>query len=339
MVSESGGKNPREGFRYQDYVAACFFITNIGSTHSSDNSPAELHIEQEDADFSYFIRDSDREIGHYFEVKHKESGELKWSTYKNNVLTEFSKIYKADERATDVDSFHTVVNTTFARRINDLLEDAEKLRVGEYNTLGLWNRREREYKSTLKSELPFDDPNELLSLIRFLVGHSFSEEFLDNKLEEFLEKCNPRSPRRSKRIVLQEINDISSGVISRSDLEDEIEHKLEPVQSSSSSSNIDSEELWSNLQRIRSELPQENRRDIYDEARIHAKELSNQIDSDDPITDERVETETSGVVSSSESLLDISKDMTEKEHTLSKHLDSLLELTEAQFGSTEGEKQ
>lgn len=253
MAEESGGAPPRRGFNFQDYAAAYFFISDEPMFRTSQ--PLELHIEQDDSDFSYFIRNSDNEVAHYFEVKEKQEGELKWSEFKSGILPEFVSIMENSPRYSDSNCFHTVVNTAFARNIGKLHDDGKKLRDGQQGWPALATRRERRY-DTIRSATNLEDDEECFyKLIWGLFGHAISKSELDSRLENYLRDCAPRKHRMAKQVILNEIHETDTGVIRRDELEDKIGISLKPLEVSTRGDETELQHLRNEVEKISQSYP------------------------------------------------------------------------------------
>jgi len=329
MSQESGGAAPRRGFTYQDYAAAYFFVSDEPTFRSEH--PLELHIEQDDSDFVYFIRNSDGEIAHYFEVKEKQKGELKWNKFKNDILTEFTSIIKDSPRHFDTGVFHTVVNTAFARKIANLHDDAKSLRHGQNSWPALSTRRERRY-DTIRNAVGLEDQESIFyDLIWGLFGHAISKSELDSRLENYLRDCSPRKHRKAKQIILNQIHEMDTGIIRRDELEKKIGFDLVPHNDSTSSTSADLSELQDNVESIsdRYSTQSEQISDVASDkatAQGYAERLSENADS---VDDSVVETHATQLEEIFEERIELEKRKSELDHSISRITSSLIDLDDS----------
>lgn len=248
MSTESGGAAPRRGFDFQDYAAAYFFISDE-PTFRIDR-PLELHIEEDDTDFSYIIRNTDNEVAHHFEAKEKQNGELKWSKFKNSILPEFASVMAEYPRYSDVSCFHTVTNTAFASKIADLHNDGKSLRSGSETWPILSTRNSRIYNIVGNATGLSDDENALYKLLWGLHGHAISKSEIDTRLTNYLRDCTPRKHRMAKRVILNEIHETDSGILNIDDFEAKIGATLKPVEDTTRGDTTDPVRLRENIEEI-----------------------------------------------------------------------------------------
>lgn len=334
MSEESGGGAPRRGFNFQDYAAAYFFVSDEPTFRAAQ--PLELHIEQDGSDFSYFIRNSDNEIAHYFEVKEKQEGELKWSKFKNSILPEFASIMEDSPRFSDTTIFHTVVNTAFARKIGNLHDDAEKLRQGQLSWPGLSTRRERRY-DTIRSATDLEDDEEgFYRLIWGLFGHAISESELDSRLESYLRSCAPRKHRMAKQVILNEIHETDTGIIRRDELEEEIGFTLKPLDDSTSGDTTEPQHLRGEVENISQSYPSKEDRTselVADKSSTqeYVEWLSEEAGADESV----VETHGTHLEEAFEERIEIERRKSELDHSIGQITNTLLDLDDST--SSEGD--
>lgn len=333
MSEESGGAPPRRGFKYQDYAAAYFFISDEPSFRT--DQPLELHIEQDDSDFSYFIRNSEGEVAHYFEAKEKKSGELKWNEFKNSVLPEYVSIMENSPRHSDTTCFHTVVNTTFARKVADIHDDAMALRKGQKSWPALAIQRERRYDTIKDSTDLKEDEEGFYKLLWGLFGHAISESELDSRLVGYLRDCAPRKHRMAKEVILNEIHETDSGIIRRDSLEEKIGISLSPLDDSSKG-DTDPQNLQVEAERISQKYPstEGEMEDVVSDlssTQEYVEWLSEEEDIDETV----VETHATQLEEAFEERIELEKRKGELGHSIGQLVDILLDLDDST--SSEGD--
>lgn len=323
MADESGGADPTRGFRYQAKLAEYFFLKGVPSFHG-DTRPTELHIEQDDSDFSFFIREDDRECGHFFEAKRKDSGELKWSEFKKEVLTEFINIERNNQRPTDVEFFHIGINTTFARKIDKMITDAEDFRKNKHGWIRIYHKSKREYLGVLYDYLEVEDDEVLSDLVWGLVGHTIPEDQLDDKIYDFLKKCSPRDPKKNKKLIFDEIIGKGSGVIRRNELEDELDIRLEPSNSSTTSSSS-LQETKKELESLADDINPGVNKETYFDAESLAREFNENRNEDENEDDVRLESETTNALNKAQELQNLAGEIEQKEFGLKRSIENMIE--------------
>ena len=327
MSTESGGGPPRRGFAYQDYAAAYFFVSDE-PTFRADN-PLELHIEQDDADFSYFIRNSDREVAHYFEVKEKQQGELKWSELKNSILPEFVSILNNSPRHSDTSCFHTVVNTAFARKVASLHDDANDLRNGE-SWPALSTRRERRYDKIRNATELQDDEESFYSLLWGLFGHTISQSELESRLEGYLRDCAPRKHRMAKRVILNEIHETDTGIIRRDELEDKIGVRLKPLEDSTSGDSTEPQHLREEVTKISETYPlKEEETGTIASDKSSSQEYVEWLSEDADVDESVVETHATHLEEVFEERIELERRKSELDHSIGQITNTLLGLDDS----------
>lgn len=335
MSQESGGAAPRRGFTYQDYAAAYFFLSDEPSFRSKD--PLELHIEQDDSDFSYFIRNSDGEIAHYFEVKEKREGELKWNKFKNDVLAEFASIIRDSPRHYDTGVFHTVINTAFARKIARLHNDAKSLRSGQESWPALSTRRERRY-DTIRNAVELDDESKFYNLIWGLFGHTIAKSELDSRIENYLRDCSPRKHRKAKQIILNRIHEMDTGVIRRDKIERDIGFDLAPHNDSTSGSSADIGDIQNEVESISNQYSSQSDQvsKVASDQSITQKYVERLSEEDDTVDETVVETHAAQLDEVFEERIELEKRKSELDHSIGRITDTLVDLEDST--SSEEEK-
>lgn len=327
MSQESGGAAPRRGFTYQDYAAAYFFLSDEPVFKSEQ--PLELHIEQDDSDFLFFIRQSEGEVAHYFEVKEKQEGELKWNKFKKDILPEFTSIIKNSPRHFDTPIFHTVVNTAFARKIAKLHDDSQSLRNGE-PWPALSARRERRY-DTIRNSVDVEEKSTFYQLIWGLFGHTIAKSEIESRLENYLRNCSPRKHRRAKEIILNRIHEMDTGIIRRDELEDAIGFDLEPHNDSTNSTTADLSELKNDVDSIsdRYSTQSDNISEVATDkstTQEYVEQLSDEVDGTDETV---VETHGTQLEEAFEERIEIEKRKSELDHSIGRITDSLVDLDDS----------
>lgn len=326
MSKQSGGANPRRGFEYQDYAAAYYFLCS--DIHTIRNRPLELHVEEFDADFSFYLR-SDYTHEHHFESKSKEHSEIKWGDFKTNILTEYADIY--DEYVADTAHFHTVTSGTFATDVHQLFELAEKLREGRLSWSLLETKHGRTLLDPLKSELDIDD-DDFYYLIWGLHGHSPTKDELELKIEKYLRQFAPTRFTSARKLILDEVHE-PTGVIRREDLEDAANVSFDEQKHSSG------ESTSRNVQKLREEAEEmkskysgasANRQTIIEDrenSRAYGEALSDSADGD--ITESQLETHTTHIDTDFERLDKLEKEKAEIKRSISEGLEILLDMDES----------
>lgn len=237
MTEASGGEPVREGMSYQDLAAATFFVTDeLGL----EEEPLKLHIERNDADFSFVIHTDDYSKGHYFESKYRGAGKIQWaSDFRDDIFEEFADIHESRADHNDINFYHLVTNVDLDRSAKSLIEDAGKIRGRDWTWETFETRHERKNLNPLEDRAEYDDYQEFANLIAGLTAHTPTEGELEAKLEKYIKKCSPGSYTTPMETILEKVSSVSGGVIRLRDLEDAVGFKLEPTSSSTSVSSSD----------------------------------------------------------------------------------------------------
>jgi|GEM_PF-2975941 len=350
MSEEAGGASPRRGFRYQDLAAAYYFITDFPDF--LPEQPEKLYIERFDSDFAFVLEDDSGKHQHYFEIKHIESGELKWgSKFKNSIFPEFYRVYEkhAETGPTDSAFFHTVTNGAAATRVSKFIENSEYLRKGTKWAV-FKTRYSRDELSKLISGIESNDEiendtgvvstsdeDDLFPVIWGLYLHTPTKDELEFKLKSYLRRCSPARFKEPLRLIVDEISNTGSGIIKRRELEDIADISLNPQSQGTSPANSKKqEELHSELESISSSRSEStpNTPEIRQErenVREFGERLKNHPDTD-RITIEAA-TETADELY--EKLEEEAREISATESQIGQQIDSLL--NEAELTSTNPE--
>ncbi|WP_137289033.1 hypothetical protein [Natronorubrum halophilum] len=225
MGRESGGSAPQDGFNYQDWIVAYYLIS---PNNGIGERPEKVYVELDDADLHFTISDGTIDYKHFFEVKKRSTGDLKWNDFKNNIAPEFASIAETYTDEGIAPLFHIATNCNFSDRLGKFISNIEKARLGSIPWYTFDSRHDRTEVKPLKKSLECSD--EVFStLINGLCGHKHSHEELKLGVKDHLRDCSPGQFRRGMTIVIKEIHETTSDVIERRELEKEVGFDFDSV--------------------------------------------------------------------------------------------------------------
>lgn len=330
MPRESGGAAPRRGFSYQDVAAAYFFVTDRPDFISQ--RPLELHIEQFDSDFTFFIRHDEFDEEHYFEVKYRESGDISLADY-YSLLSDFSDIQREYADSDNASYYHLVTNASFGYKLNALFDDAKDLR----RNIHAWSRikdktlYQQRSVNQLEENTELEDAS-LATLVRGLYGHRKSKEHMVEALFEFVRQCNsPGRFREPAHLILHEINEKDSGVVRRKELESVSDSSLEKQSDSTESSATRStDELIGDLRGMAEEFSNPSVETArLQKGRETTISLTERMLNRDDLSDRVVESQASGLEEDISSLIDIKEEEERLKYGVSQKAERFLNLIES----------
>lgn len=265
MPDKSGGADPQRGFRYQNLAAAYFLVTD--EPEFLRKNPSLMRIEQDDGDFHFKIHYDDRIDHHFFEVKYKQKGEIKWNKFKKDVVPEFYRISETQiSESEDTQAyFHLVTNGAAAGKIHNLVEASDKLRDTSYTWSTFTTEQERRHLNPIKDQLgrdsqietadEIDSPDsieDLLEVVWGLMLHTPTEYELKSEIDDFLRDIYPGDFSRIREDIVGYISENVDGVVHRDDLKEDLGISLSDRESKTGpASNRGREELRREVEDIR----------------------------------------------------------------------------------------
>lgn len=339
MTNEAGGAGPRRGFNYQDIAAAYFFVTD--KPEFIDKRPLELHIEEFDSDFAYYIRLDEHNVEHFFEVKYRESGEMKLSEF-YGILSDFSKIANKHADSDNTTAYHLVTNASFGVKLNSLFKDTKKLRrnIRDWPQIRDKTIYQRRGTNQLEDNTQLEDDSSLAILVRGIYGHHKTEGQLKQSLEDFVRECNsPGNFRKPTQLILRTIGEKDSGVIRRETLEEVSDASLTKRSDSTGSSDHKSmDELADELQSMANDFstPSVDTQGLHQKRQTSIEFTERMLDRDD-IPTEIAESQGAGIEQDLGRLIDIKEEEEQLKYGLSKKAERFTDLADA--GSTDNEEE
>jgi hypothetical protein len=323
MSRESGGSSGREGFQFQDWMAAYYFVAY--SNDSMSGTPQTLHIERDRSDFHFRIEEDDLTQVHCFESKLRSGGQLTWSNFCTDILPNFAEIAEENTDEGWVLYLHTVTNVGFQGKLNTLLDDVEKFRKGSISWSAIKSRHDRMFQR-ISNEIDRDPDSEVFStLVWGLSKHRRNKEQLELSLLEFLRKCSSTRARAGREMIMKMISEKDHGVISREELESEISFDLTP-RSDSTNWNRGGSELRKGADELQNTFSSSDSHvSEYMEQRIQIQRYAEHVSSQSEADEEIIASHSGRVESEFDKLIEAEKTTSAAQSNISDSIEAIQE--------------
>ncbi|MCT9095292.1 hypothetical protein [Haloarchaeobius sp. HME9146] len=250
MTQEGGGAPQRRGQEYQDLAAAYYFLR--------DESANSLHIEKHHADFAFFYHDGEYKRKFYFEAKSRKRGQITWSYFSKNIAPNLEKVF-IEEETTDetIKNVVLVSNVQVQQKIGKLVDDIRRLRDGAIGWNVLSTKHERKIIDSLVDDLE-EESKYIEELLRGFDFKHHTKKELIHGIEEYLRECSPGKARFGRKKIIDKIESIDSGTVTREELQNAAGFRLKRLEHSTNSSGQTPEELQSAAQEVHSKYGPDN---------------------------------------------------------------------------------
>ena len=220
---DESGVASAQGYEYQKLVAIFYLVVN---------EAREIVYEVDGEDFAIYNEDVNRDSIEYIQVKKVTVGSFSLAKFKNEV---FPQLWNAFENAIKIHNDKAIISTLIIScqwddSLKHFFENCSKLSkygmTAQEFEAAIPNNNKKLYHDMRKSKNP-------QKFFKFLWGlhlvQSFNQELVELLIIDYLKSCNIKQPLVKLAIIKSFIAGIKQGRITRNQIEDKIQEKLEPA--------------------------------------------------------------------------------------------------------------